>query len=101
ALENWGITPSELNTILVLNSGEMVKAVIESGVGAAAISELMVKKEIQLNTVRAIQVKDTRKGKTETLEIVRPFLKLKHQKRFQTRLSQAFEEMLALPVKSS
>ena len=101
ALEHWGITPSKLNTILVLHSGEMVKAVIESGVGAAAISELMVKKELQLNTLRAIQVKDTRKGKAEILEIVRPFLKLKHQQRFQTRLAKAFEEMLALSVKSS
>lgn len=101
ALKKWGITPSELNTILVLHSGEMVKAVIESGVGAAAISELMVKKELQLNTLRSIQVKDIRKGKAETLEIARPFLKLKHQKRFQTRLAQAFEEMLILSVKSS
>lgn len=98
ALQNWGITPSDLNTILVLHSGEMVKAVIESGVGAAAISELMVKKELQLDTLRAIQVKDNRNGTAETLEIVRPFLKLKHQRRFQTRLCKAFEEMLTLAV---
>lgn len=94
ALQNWGIMPSDLNTVLVLHSGEMVKAVIESGVGAAAISELMVKKELKLNSLRAIQVKDHRNGAAVTLEIVRPFLKLKHQRRFQTRLSKAFEQML-------
>ncbi|HEY9638283.1 MAG TPA: LysR family transcriptional regulator [Coleofasciculaceae cyanobacterium] len=93
ALHNWGINPSQLDIILVLNSGEMVKAVIENGVGAAAISELMVKKELQLDNLRSIQVIDKRKDST-TLEIVRPFLKLKHQQRFQTRLSKTFEQML-------
>jgi DNA-binding transcriptional LysR family regulator len=100
ALQNWGITPSDLDTILVLHSGEMVKAIIESSVGAAAISELMVKKELQLDTLRAIQVKDDRNGAAVTLEIVRPFLKLKHQRRFQTRLSKSFEQMLALEAHS-
>lgn len=100
ALQNWGINPSDLNIILVLHSGEMVKAVIESGVGAAAISELMVKKELQLDTLRSIQVIENTKGSLVTLEIVRPFLKLKHQRRFQTRLSKAFEEMLTLEAYS-
>jgi DNA-binding transcriptional LysR family regulator len=100
ALQNWGITPSDLKRILVLHSGEMVKAIIESSVGAAAISELMVKKELQLDTLRAIKVKDHRNGAVVTLEIVRPFLKLKHQRRFQTRLSKAFEQMLTLGTHS-
>lgn len=52
SLQKWGIDPSQLNVILVLNSSEMVKAVVESGVGAAAIPELMVSKEIQLDTLR-------------------------------------------------
>jgi DNA-binding transcriptional LysR family regulator len=98
ALQNWGIDPTELNIILVLNTGEMVKAVIENGVGATAISELMVKKELQLDTLRSIQVIDDRDGSNITVEIVRPFLKLKHRQRFQTRLSSAFEQMLTLPV---
>ncbi|MBD2017780.1 LysR family transcriptional regulator [Microcoleus sp. FACHB-53] len=100
ALQNWGITPSDLKRILVLHSGEMVKAIIESSVGAAAISELMVKKELQLDTLRAIKVKDHRNGAAVTLEIVRPFLKLKHQRRFQTRLAKAFEQMLTLGTHS-
>ena len=93
-LLNWGIELYELNVILVLNSGEMVKAVIERGVGAAAISELMVAKELQLDALRSIRVIDDRKNPPSALEIIRPFLKLKHQQRFQTRLSKAFEDML-------
>jgi regulator of protease activity HflC (stomatin/prohibitin superfamily) len=58
ALQNLEITPSQLHVILVLSSGEMVKAIVESGVAVAAISELMVKKELQLGTLRSIQVID-------------------------------------------
>lgn len=96
ALRNWGIEPFDLNVLLVLSSGEMVKSAVENGVGAAAISELMVKKELQLGTLRSIQVIDSRDSSGATLEITRPFLKLKHRQRFQTRLSKAFEQMLTL-----
>lgn len=94
SLQKWGIDPSELNVILVLNSSEMVKAVVESGVGAAAIPELMVSKEIQLGTLRSIQVMDGTEGSNVTFEIVQPVWKLKHRQRFQTRLSIVFEQML-------
>ena len=95
ALQNLGIDPDKLKTILILNTGEMIKAVVESGVVAAGISELMVKKELQLKTLMAIQLIDDRKTDSSvTLEFVRPFLMLKHQQRFQTRLSKAFEELL-------
>lgn len=94
SLQKWGIDPSELNVILVLNSSEMVKAVVESGVGAAAIPELMVTKEIQLGTLRSIQVIDSTEGSNVTFEIVQPVWKLKHRQRFQTRLSIVFEQML-------
>lgn len=94
ALQNWGITPAELNVILVLSSGEMVKAVVESGVGAAAISELMVKKELHLSTLCSIRVTDNREGSNQIVKIIRPFLKLKHRQRFQTQLAMAFEQML-------
>ncbi|QSJ18800.1 LysR family transcriptional regulator [Nostoc sp. UHCC 0702] len=94
ALQNWGINLSELNVILVFNSGEMAKAAIENGEGATGISELMVKKEIQLGTLRTIKVIDNRNGSSAIAEIVRPFFKLKHRQRFQTALSTAFEQML-------
>ncbi|AUT02510.1 LysR family transcriptional regulator [Nostoc sp. CENA543] len=99
ALQNWGIHPLQLDVISILNSGEMVKAVVENGIGAAAISELMVKKELQLGTLRSIQVIDNHSQpnprQPQYLQIVRAFLKLKHRQRFQTKLSKAFEEILS------
>ncbi len=92
ALQNWGINPQSLNIILIFNSSEMVKAVVESGVGATALPELMVKKELRLNTLHAVQITDL--PSPEEAAIVRPILKLKHLQRFQTRISQAFEEIL-------
>lgn len=96
ALQNWDIQLNDLNIILVLNSGEMVKAVVESGVGATGISELMVEKELRLDTLRSIQVIDDRDNSQILVEIRRPFLKLKHRQRFQTRLVVAFEQILSL-----
>ncbi|MEH2067419.1 MAG: LysR substrate-binding domain-containing protein [Nostoc sp.] len=98
ALQNWGINLSELNVILVFTSGEMAKAAIENGLGATGISELMVKKEIQLGTLQPIRVIDNRQGESAIVEIVRPFFKLKHRQRFQTALSKAFEQMLISPT---
>ncbi len=93
ALQKWGIEPTELEVVLVLSSSEMVKAVVESGVGAAAIPELMVKKELQLSTLHAVRVigRDT----NTKLEIVQPVWKLKHLQRFQTRVASAFEQILS------
>ena len=94
ALQSWGIALETLKVVLVLSSSEMVKAVVESGVGAAAIPALMVKKELKLATLRSIQVIDTRTASPQPLEIVQPVLKLKHRERFQTRVAIAFEQML-------
>lgn len=91
ALQNWGIQLKDLNIVLVLNSGEMVKAVVESGGGATGISEWMVKKELRLNILRSIRVIDDRENSQVPVEICRPFLKLKHRQCFQTRLVVAFE----------
>jgi DNA-binding transcriptional LysR family regulator len=94
SFSSWGIDFSQLNIISVLNSGEMVKAVVESGVGAGAISELMVKKELKLDTLRAVTIIDNRNCQPQTAEIVRPFLMLKHRKRFQSKICKAFEKIL-------
>ncbi|MBD2086629.1 LysR family transcriptional regulator [Trichocoleus sp. ST-U3] len=96
ALQNWGIAPTQFNVVLVLNSSEMVKAVVEGGVGAAAIPELMVQKELQLSTLHAVKVVDDRTRAKTKLEIVQPVLKLKHQQRFQTQVSIAFENLLTV-----
>ena len=98
ALKNWGIDLTQLNIILVLNTGEMVKAVVESGKAAAGISELMIEKELQLGTLKAIRIIDDRDGQKLPLEFVRPFLKLKHRQRFQTRIAGAFETLLRATI---
>jgi hypothetical protein len=54
-------------------------------------------KEVRLKTLIAVQLIDDRKSDAPiALEFVRPFLLLRHQQRFQTSLSKAFEEMLSL-----
>ncbi len=55
----------------------------------------MVKKELKLDTLRAVTVIDNRNGHPKNAEIVRPFLMLKHRQRFQSKLSKAFEKILA------
>jgi DNA-binding transcriptional LysR family regulator len=92
SLHQWGLDPSTLTVALMLNSSEMVKAVVESGVGAAAIPELMVAKELQLGTLHAIQVKDLRTN--HLVEIEQPVLLLQHRQRFQTQIAIAFERMV-------
>jgi DNA-binding transcriptional LysR family regulator len=96
ALQSWGLITAQLKVILVLNTGEMVKSVVENGVAAAGISELMVKKELRLGTLKAIVILDDLNGERQALEFVRPFLKIKHKQRFQTRLARAFEEILKI-----
>ncbi|OLP15454.1 LysR family transcriptional regulator [Leptolyngbya sp. 'hensonii'] len=94
ALQTWGLDAGNLNVVLVLASSEMVKAVVESGVGAAALPELMVQKEIQLDVLHALPVIDLQQNPDQKLEIVQPVLKLKHQQRFQSRPAIAFEGIL-------
>jgi len=98
ALRSWGIDLTQLNVMLVLSSSEMVKAVVERGSGAAAIPELMVHKELRLNTLKAIQIVTQDSEKITKLEIVQPILQLKHAQRFQTQTMLAFEEILQQQV---
>jgi DNA-binding transcriptional LysR family regulator len=93
ALQEWGIDVASLNVVLVLNTSEMIKAVVESGVGAAAISEMMIQKELYLGTLKAIRVLE-RNVSVAPLEIVQSVLLLKHQQRYQTRLTAVFTQML-------
>ncbi len=93
-LQEWAIDPAQLNVDLVLTSSEMVKTVVESGVGIAAIPSLMVAKEIRFETLHAVQVANANVPARPTLEIVQPIWKLRHRQRFQTKLSIAFEQCL-------
>lgn len=93
-LQSWGIDPAQLRVILVLSSSEMIKTVVEGGIVAAVLPDLMVAKEIQLSILHPVQVV-RRSGRSQRkLEIVQPIWKLRHQQRFQTRLSIAFEHIL-------
>ncbi|MBL1208948.1 LysR substrate-binding domain-containing protein [Geminocystis sp. GBBB08] len=96
ALIQWGIVPEKLKTTLIFNTGEMIKAVLENSQTAAGISELMVKKEIKLGTLKAIKIYHDRGKKYQELEMTRPFLKIKHKERFQTKVAQVFEKLLSL-----
>lgn len=96
ALHHWGIDLAQLTVILEMSSGDMVKAAVEDGVGAAAISELIVAKELQLDTLRFMQIKGLAKGTAKLNIMARPFLLLKHRERFQTRIAQTFEQLLFL-----
>jgi DNA-binding transcriptional LysR family regulator len=93
-LERLGIEPFQLNVVLVLSSSEMVKSVVEGGIGAAAISALMVQKELQLGTLRAVNVTSQQDKYLTSLDIIQPVWKLKHRERFQSRAAIAFEQML-------
>lgn len=94
ALGNWGIEIDRLRVTLVLNTGEMIKAIVENSSSAAGISELMVRKELELGTLRSVRVVDRSVSEPRDLEFIRPFLKIKHNQRFQTRICQVFEQML-------
>jgi DNA-binding transcriptional LysR family regulator len=98
ALLKWGISPSQLKVIFVLNSSEMIKTLVEKGIGAAAVPELMVKKEIQFSTLHCVKIEHPTQD--ITFDIIRPILLIKHCQRFQTKISKAFEKMLMKPDKN-
>ncbi|UBF30048.1 LysR family transcriptional regulator (plasmid) [Kovacikia minuta CCNUW1] len=98
ALRNWRVDLSQLSTMLVLTSSEMVKAIVERGNAAAALPELMVYKELQLKTLKAVQVVVQDSDASTILEIVQPILKLKHAQRFQAQTMLAFEKILQRQV---
>ncbi|BAU65564.1 Transcriptional Regulator, LysR family [Stanieria sp. NIES-3757] len=92
ALQKWGITPNKLKVMFVLNSSEMIKTLVEKGVGAAAVPELMVQKEIQFSTLNCVKIEHPTQD--ITFDIIRPVLLVKHRQRFQTKISKAFEAIL-------
>lgn len=93
-LRQWGIEPTELNVILEMKSGDMVKAAVESGVGAAAISNLIITKELRLDMLHCIQITGIARNTNDVNLLSRSFFLLKHRERFQTRISQVFEQLL-------
>jgi DNA-binding transcriptional LysR family regulator len=100
ALREWGLEPKELNVILEMTSGEMIKAVVENGIGATAISEWMANKEVRFGILRTIAITDVTQA-TSLPDIMRSFKLLKHRERFQTRITQSFEQLLLAAKTSS
>ncbi len=92
-LRRWGIEPTELNVILEMKSGAMIKAAVACGVAAAAISEMMIAKELQLNTLRSITLMGAHNA-IALDQLVLPFVLLRHRQRFPTGASVAFEQLL-------
>jgi DNA-binding transcriptional LysR family regulator len=84
--------------IFVLNSSEMIKTLVEKGIGTAAVPELMVKKEIQFSTLHCVKIEHPTQD--ITFDIIRPILLIKHFQRFQTKISKVFETMLIKPDKN-
>lgn len=94
SLQAWGIDPSTLKITLILTTSEMIKAVVEGGIGAAALPRSIVRSELKLGTLKSISVVDDIDHPKHTYEMTQPVILLRHQKRFRTRISKAFEEIL-------
>ncbi|HEY9646618.1 MAG TPA: LysR substrate-binding domain-containing protein [Chroococcidiopsis sp.] len=101
-LAQVGIDPQQLDVYLVLTSSEMVKSVVERSQSAAAVSEQMLKKELQLGTLRTVKVLYPQaNGSLEALDMIQPILMLMHRDRFQSRVAIAFEQLLLMPLISA
>jgi DNA-binding transcriptional LysR family regulator len=84
ALLKHGIDPRALSVSLQLPSNEAVRAAVESGVGATAISESVA--GLHLSAGRLIRV---------NFELApRDFIMLRHKERYRSLASTAFEEIL-------
>ncbi len=84
ALLRLGIPVDQLDVTLELPSNELVRAAVEAGVGATAISRTVVKSALLLKQLYAVQFEPLR----------RPFVLLKHRDRNQSGATRAFLDMI-------
>ncbi|WP_043932526.1 selenium metabolism-associated LysR family transcriptional regulator [Bacillus sp. EB01] len=54
------INPSKLKVVIELNHTEAIKSAVEAGLGISILSKSAVKKELELNTLKQIEIKDIR-----------------------------------------
>jgi len=80
ALERLGIPLQQLDVKLELASNEAVRAAVEAGAGATAISRAVVGPALRLKTLYAVPF----------IPLQRPFLLLRHRDRTLTSAAQAF-----------
>lgn len=93
-LQGWGVNPDDLNTSLILTTSEMIKAVVEGGIGAAALPRSTVRLELKLGTLKALQVVDQIEKPGRVYEMTQPVILVRHKRRFRTRISREFEAIL-------
>lgn len=87
--------PSEtLNVTLVLNSSEMVKAIVLEGGAAAALPETMVRQEVELGLLWPMPIEGCTRHR-------QPIWMVKHRQRYGSRLLLAFEELVRAASTSS
>jgi DNA-binding transcriptional LysR family regulator len=99
-LQQWNIRPLQLTVAAEMKSAAMVKAAVEDGVGAAALSEMTIRKERQLDTLRTVEIIEAQTPDF-VAQLSLPFLLLKHRERFQSLASQTFEQILVLEYESN
>lgn len=85
ALKRFGLKLSDLTITLELPSNEAVRAAVECGEGATAISELVAAPSLAGKTLHQVQIELPK----------RPFFILRHKERYKTQVESEFLELLA------
>lgn len=84
-----GIETKQFNVIMQLNSIEAIKAAVSLGLGAAFVSSSAIEKEIELKTIKILQIKN--------LRIVRTLSIISHLNCYQSKAFEFFyNELCAL-----
>jgi DNA-binding transcriptional LysR family regulator len=86
-LSEVGVPAEALNVTLVLNSSEMVKAIVLEGGAAAALPETMVRQEVELGLLWPMPIEGCTRHR-------QPIWMVKHRQRYGSRLLLAFEELV-------
>jgi DNA-binding transcriptional LysR family regulator len=84
ALQGFGLSPGDLHVALVLPSNEAVRAAVEAGMGATAISASVVASSIEAGLLRLVPLKLPE----------RQFHVLHHVERYRTRAADALLELI-------
>ena len=87
-LEALGVAPDGLDVVLELPSNEAVRAAVENGAGAGAMSELVAAAGLASGALVRAPVAGPE----------RPFFVLRHRSRYRSRAAQAFQEHCAGPT---
>jgi len=86
ALNKNGIDINDLNILSCIEDNETIKKLVELGAGISIMSELAVKKEIELGLIKSFSI--------EELELKRKFYYVYHKKRYFTLLDNEFKKFI-------